>query len=578
MNNRSQRMISWSLCATFFLWIFLPLTYLHAETRSMTSVPVKGVGPVILTDSTGAQIGLYKESHALLIGVSNYTAGWPDLESIPGELDKVQAVLEKHGFHVVRVIDPDSEELPRRFKQFINKYGYQPDNRLLFYFSGHGYTRLEGKKGYLVPTDAPDPRIDEIAFAQKSLAMGQILAWAKDIEAKHALFLFDSCFSGTIFKTRALPKIPKHISAKTSRPVRQFITAGSAGEEVPAESVFTPMFIRALEGEGDINSDGYVTGEELGMFLHDKVVDYSQQTPQYGKIRDPNLDMGDFVFPLKTARLNKPKPPTGLSDEPPAPVMLLGSLQVNVNIKARVKVNGKDRGSAEPDSPLNLKGLNTGTVTVRVEAEGYAPMEKSVTIQRGQWTQEVFEFKHEQVASLDPSVKPEENNRGAPKGMVKIGGGQATRSLGGGKKVPVFLKPFYMDRNEVTYSEYENMMGEPPPGSYAGGQSPVISITYNQAREYCNRVGKRLPIEAEWQMAGSAGYRWLYPWGHSVNSYGSGYGVQRGYPSAEYPGDGYGIYGKQGAWSYGPTDDFSVYRDSHSTENVLSQYGLRCAQ
>ena len=31
----------------------------------------------------------------MLIGVSNYTAGWPDLESIPGELDKVQAVLEE---------------------------------------------------------------------------------------------------------------------------------------------------------------------------------------------------------------------------------------------------------------------------------------------------------------------------------------------------------------------------------------------------------------------------------------------------------------------------------------------------
>ena len=62
MNNRSQRMISWPLCATFFLWIFLPLTYLHAETRGMTSVPVKGVGPVILTDSTGAQIGLYKKA------------------------------------------------------------------------------------------------------------------------------------------------------------------------------------------------------------------------------------------------------------------------------------------------------------------------------------------------------------------------------------------------------------------------------------------------------------------------------------------------------------------------------------
>ena len=33
---------------------------------------------------------------------------------------------------------------------------------------------------------------------------------------------------------------PPHISNVTSRPVRQFITAGDAGEEVPAKSVFCP--------------------------------------------------------------------------------------------------------------------------------------------------------------------------------------------------------------------------------------------------------------------------------------------------------------------------------------------------
>lgn len=35
----------------------------------------------------GKQVGLYEESHALLIGVSDYPAGWPCLESIPDELD-----------------------------------------------------------------------------------------------------------------------------------------------------------------------------------------------------------------------------------------------------------------------------------------------------------------------------------------------------------------------------------------------------------------------------------------------------------------------------------------------------------
>ena len=278
---------------------------------------------VVFKNKAGDDVGFYSGNHALLVGVSDYTDGWPDLESIPGELEKIKNLLSKRGFSVQTVLNPNSRELSRAFMDFIDEYGYNKDDRLLFFFSGHGYTRKSGKKGYLVPTDAPDPRKDEKKFLRKAVDMGQVLSWARQMESKHALFLFDSCFSGTIFKTRALPKHPPHINDFTSRPVRQFITAGSAGEEVPARSIFVPSFIKALNGEADINRDGYITGTELGMFLHDKVLNYSKiQTPQYGKIRDPDLDEGDFVFQLpktaktkiKTVQTETPSPTSSIPD------------------------------------------------------------------------------------------------------------------------------------------------------------------------------------------------------------------------------------------------------------------------
>ena len=41
-----------------------------------------------------------------------------------------------------------------------------------------------------------------------------------------------------------------------------------------------------------------MTGAELSDFVFKNVVNYSKgaQHPQYGKIRNPNLDKGDFVF------------------------------------------------------------------------------------------------------------------------------------------------------------------------------------------------------------------------------------------------------------------------------------------
>ena len=286
------------------LGLVLILIGLHPFLSSASQT--KGI-KVVVKDTSGRTVGLYKGSHALLIGISNYTAGWPKLESVPHEINNVEEALKKQGFHVVKVMNPTSDELNEAFEDFIDTYGFDVGNRLLFFFSGHGHTRKQGKKGYLVPADAPDPRYDEKGFARKAVGMNQILTWSREIEAKHALFLFDSCFSGTIFKAKALPRIPPNISDVTSHPVRQFITAGSAGEEVPASSVFTPSFIRALQGDGDLDKDGYITGTEIGMYLHKKVLSYRRgQTPQYGKIKDPDLDEGDFVFVLPDAVRTKP--------------------------------------------------------------------------------------------------------------------------------------------------------------------------------------------------------------------------------------------------------------------------------
>ncbi len=238
----------------------------------------------------------YQNSYALLVGVSDYTNGWPDLESIPGELQKIEESLKKQGFHTRMILNPKSDELFESFDKFVNDYGYKKTNRLFFFYSGHGYTANNGTKGYLVPSDAPNPELDLRAFQKKAMNMQRLITLSREMESNHAMFLFDSCFSGVIFKTRALPKLPPYIQKSMAKPIRQFITAGSANEEVPSRSTFAPMFIDAIEGKADLNNDGYVTGSELGMYMSQSLPNYSNQSPQYGKIKDYDLSQGDFIF------------------------------------------------------------------------------------------------------------------------------------------------------------------------------------------------------------------------------------------------------------------------------------------
>lgn len=298
------------------------LAYLNISPAPVLGAS-KGIG-VRLMDSAGRPFDLYANSYALVIGVSRYTAGWPNLESVGPETERIKAALSAHNFNVDLVLNPTSDLLKSSVTNFINEHGLNQENRLVVFFSGHGHSRHNGTKGYLVPADAPDPRLDAKAFLRKAIPMSQVLEWSRRIESKHALFVFDSCFSGTIFKSKSLPDIPPHISDITSQPVRQFISAGSAGEEVPAKSVFVPSFIRALNGAGDLNQDSFVTGTELGMYLHQKILSYQTgQTPQYGKIRDPDLDEGDIVFSIVTnsalipVKHNPTRPPATASVEKP---------------------------------------------------------------------------------------------------------------------------------------------------------------------------------------------------------------------------------------------------------------------
>jgi len=256
-----------------------------------------------IASANDLNVPIYDSYHALVVGISDYQQ-WPDLPYAVSDAKEVAKRLGEMGFSVNLVTDPDSQKLKTAIHEMTYRMGQKKKRAVLFYYAGHGETEIMAdgtKMGYIIPRDCPLLAKNPMGFASRAVSMRDIESASLRIRAKHVLMLFDSCFSGALFAL--VRAVPSDITEKSTLPVRQFITAGREDEQVPDKSMFKRCFLIGLKGAADMTGDGYITGSEMGMYLADNVVNYTRrrQHPQYGKINNPDLDQGDFIFvPLKT--------------------------------------------------------------------------------------------------------------------------------------------------------------------------------------------------------------------------------------------------------------------------------------
>lgn len=148
----------------------------------------------------------------------------------------------------------------------------------------------------------------------------------------------------------------------------------------------------------------------------------------------------------------------------------------------------------------------------------------------------------------------------------------------------VCLDSFYLDTHEVTQKKWEKIF----PYNNSVHKDPNIAVNqleWKEARDYCTKMGHRLPTEAEWEYAARAGTTTEYPWGDKMNRAYVWYGGNSGHthhPVGTRKPNPWGLYDMfGGVWEW--TEDWYgefYYKDSpiknpKGPSDILSWHVIR---
>ena len=98
--------------------------------------------------------------------------------------------------------------------------------------------------------------------------------------------------------------------------------------------------------------------------------------------------------------------------------------------------------------------------------------------------------------------------------MMGSAGGDPDAHFNGKPQHEHTIRALWIGRTEVTAGQWQSVMGSvPDEGNHQGEDHPVVEVSWDEATEFCGKLGLELPTEAQWEYAARGPESLNFPWG-----------------------------------------------------------------
>ena len=270
---------------------------MRKEIEMPNSQQFRGIGVEGIKVPEGA-FEDYKIKHALVLGINDYSAGWPPLRTAVKDARAIGRVLqEAYDFDVAYLDNADREGILESLERFRGRTRGERRSLFVFVFAGHG-----DETGFLIPRDGARDRSKHWINYPDLCYRLHLLGY------QHYLILLDCCFSGVITMTRdliPLPAVPAECVRIDADPAAAVITAGARDERVydGGPQGHSPFAAAVLDGLEHHLPSGHATlPQSFASYVQMRLLESRTSTPCYA---DRSLP-GDLGGPGRIVIYRKP--------------------------------------------------------------------------------------------------------------------------------------------------------------------------------------------------------------------------------------------------------------------------------